>query len=89
MAERRTIDKEQFSTTCRSIRFNRELGSNEINESDFPYEKDDDPRTSTFRGLSIDSSDEYKRHLIHFESTVNLIHMKLMKVIYNARNMMT
>jgi hypothetical protein len=41
-----------------SIRFNCELDSNEIEESELHLEKHDDPRISTFRGISIDSSDE-------------------------------
>jgi hypothetical protein len=41
-----------------SIRFNRESDANEIDESDPQYEKHDDPRISTFRGISIDRSDE-------------------------------
>jgi hypothetical protein len=41
-----------------SIRLSRESGSNEIDESDSQFEKHDDPRISTFRGISIDSSDE-------------------------------
>jgi hypothetical protein len=41
-----------------SIRFNRELDSNEIDESDLQLEKHDDPRISTLLGISMDSSDE-------------------------------
>jgi hypothetical protein len=36
------------------MRFNREFDSNEIDESDLQNEKHDDPRISTFRGISID-----------------------------------
>jgi hypothetical protein len=41
-----------------SIRFNREFDSNEIDESDLQDEKHDDPRISTFRGISIDLTDD-------------------------------
>jgi hypothetical protein len=34
--------------------FRCESGSNEIDESNTQYEKHDDPRISTFRGISID-----------------------------------
>jgi hypothetical protein len=37
-----------------SIRANRESDSNEIDESDLHFVKHDDPRISTFRGISID-----------------------------------
>jgi hypothetical protein len=37
-----------------SIRINREFDSNESDESDPQPEKHDDPRISTFRGISID-----------------------------------
>jgi hypothetical protein len=41
-----------------SIRVNREFDSNKIEESDLHSEKHNDPRISTFRGISIDSSGE-------------------------------
>jgi hypothetical protein len=41
-----------------SIRFNREFVSNEIDESNRQSEKHDDPRISTFRGISIERSDD-------------------------------
>jgi hypothetical protein len=41
-----------------SIRVNREFDSNEIDESDSHRSKHDDPKISTFRGISIDSSDD-------------------------------
>jgi hypothetical protein len=62
------------------ICFNREPDSNEINESNPQSEKHDDPRISTFREISIDLSNN--------DAIVNLIQMKLMKVIYKIRNMM-
>jgi hypothetical protein len=34
------------------------LDSNEIDERELQYEKHDDPRMSTFRGISIDSSNK-------------------------------
>jgi hypothetical protein len=34
------------------------LDSNDTDESDSQCEKHDDPKISTFRGLSIDASDE-------------------------------
>jgi hypothetical protein len=40
------------------IRINREFDSNEINESDSQNEKHDNPRISTFPGISSDSSDQ-------------------------------
>jgi hypothetical protein len=40
------------------MRFNREFDSNEIDESDSQDLKHDDPRILTFRGISIDRSDE-------------------------------
>jgi hypothetical protein len=51
--EGRTNDLEKDS-----IRVNHELDSNEIDERDSQLENHDDPRISTFRGISIDSSDE-------------------------------
>jgi hypothetical protein len=57
-----TITKNQ---TCPSEpvsrRFNREFDSNEIDESDLQFLKHSDPRISTFRGISIDSSDEHEK----------------------------
>jgi hypothetical protein len=58
MVEGTMIDKESSLKTLVSIRFNREFDSNEINDSDSQDEKHDDPRISTFRGISIDRSDE-------------------------------
>jgi hypothetical protein len=55
------------------IQFNREFDSNEIDESDLQREKTDDSRSSTFRGISSDSSDDLKMHRIQFEAIVNLI----------------
>jgi hypothetical protein len=46
------------SSAAASIRFNFELNPNEIDESDLRLKKYDDPRISTFRRISIDSSDE-------------------------------
>jgi hypothetical protein len=43
-----------------STRFKCEPGSKEIDESDSQSEKHDDPTISTFRGISIDVSDEYE-----------------------------
>jgi hypothetical protein len=40
------------------MRFNSESDSNEIDESDSQHAKHDGPRISTFRGISIDRSDE-------------------------------
>jgi hypothetical protein len=37
-----------------SIRFNEDGRSNEIDKSDVQYSKHDDPRISTFRGITID-----------------------------------
>jgi hypothetical protein len=42
------------------MRINREFDSNEIDESDSQDEKQDDPRISTFRGISIDRSDDFE-----------------------------
>jgi hypothetical protein len=44
-----------------SMRINREFDSDEIDESDLQFEKHDYPRNSTFRGISIDVSDEYEK----------------------------
>jgi hypothetical protein len=41
-----------------STRINREFDSNEIDESDPQFKKQNDPRISTFRGISIDLSDD-------------------------------
>jgi hypothetical protein len=41
-----------------AICFSSESGSNKIDESDWQPEKHDEPRTSTFRGIMIDSIDE-------------------------------
>jgi hypothetical protein len=41
-----------------SIQINRELDSNEIDESDSQCPKHDDQRISAFRGISIDSSND-------------------------------
>jgi hypothetical protein len=46
--------------TVVSTRFKCEPGSKEIDESDRQDEKHDDSRISTFRGISIDLSDEYE-----------------------------
>jgi hypothetical protein len=46
-----------------SIRVNCEFDSNEIDESDSHHEKHDEPRISTPRGITIDSSDEYANTL--------------------------
>jgi hypothetical protein len=43
-----------------SIRFNCEEESNEIDESDSHFEKHDEPRISTRRGIKIDSSTEFE-----------------------------
>jgi hypothetical protein len=42
------------------MRLNREVKSNVIDESDRHPEKHDDPRISTFRGITIDRSDEHE-----------------------------
>jgi hypothetical protein len=41
-----------------SMRLSCKLGSNEIGEYDIQYKKHDDPRISTLRGISIESSDD-------------------------------
>jgi hypothetical protein len=46
------------SQACHSIRVNRESDSNEIDESDPQYEKHDEQRIPTVRGIMIDRSDE-------------------------------
>jgi hypothetical protein len=53
-----------------SIQVNRELDSNEIDESDLHSEKHDDPIISTFGGISIDSSDDHENGYDRFESIV-------------------
>jgi hypothetical protein len=45
---------DERDNTSDSIRVSCELDSNEIDESDSQSEKHDDPRISTFRGISID-----------------------------------
>jgi hypothetical protein len=40
------------------MRVNREFDSNKSDESDVQYEKHDEQRISTLRGIKIDSSDE-------------------------------
>jgi hypothetical protein len=50
-----TIDlSDEDENACHSIRVNRESDSNVIDESDLQYEKHDEQRTSTFRGITID-----------------------------------
>jgi hypothetical protein len=54
-----TITENQTPANAQgSRRFNLEYDSNEIDESESQREKHDDPRISTFRGISIDRSDE-------------------------------
>jgi hypothetical protein len=55
------IDKESPSKTLGSIRFNRESGSNEIDESDSQYEKHDDPTISISEQILMDDNDEKLR----------------------------
>jgi hypothetical protein len=56
-----TIDSmDEHKNTPDSIRVNREFDSNEIDESDPQYQKHDEPRISTPRGIEIDRSDEYE-----------------------------
>jgi hypothetical protein len=69
-----------------SIRINRESHSNEIDESELQQERHDDPRMSIFRGIIVDSSNEDENAQIQFESIVNLIQMKSMKVICILKN---
>jgi hypothetical protein len=45
---------DEYENADDSIRINREFASNEMDESEKQYEKDDDPRISTLRGISID-----------------------------------
>jgi hypothetical protein len=59
MAEGTITDNQTRSNVQVSRRFNREFDSNEIDESDLQSRKHDDPRISTFRGISIDPSDEH------------------------------
>jgi hypothetical protein len=50
-----TIDSsDEDENALDSIRVNRELDSNEIDESDLHQEKHDDPRISTLLGITID-----------------------------------
>jgi hypothetical protein len=51
---------DELNNACDSIRFNPEFDLNEIDESDSQSEKQNDPRISTFREISIDRSDEYE-----------------------------
>jgi hypothetical protein len=46
-------DKGTFGKTQLSIILSRESDSNEIDESNLQSEKHNDPRISTFRGISI------------------------------------
>jgi hypothetical protein len=43
-----------------SIRFNDDGDSNEIHENESQYEKQDDPRISTWHGITIDPSVKYE-----------------------------
>jgi hypothetical protein len=61
MFEETIIDALRRANASISIRFKRESGSNEIDESDLHPQKHDDPRISTFRGISIESSDENEK----------------------------
>jgi hypothetical protein len=54
-----------------------------IDESEEQHEKQFEPRISTFRGITIDSSDEFENADDSIRINLNLIQMRLMKVIYN------
>jgi hypothetical protein len=56
MVDGTIIEKESPPKALVSIRFNREPRSNEIDKSVKQFEKHDDPRISTFRGIRIDRS---------------------------------
>jgi hypothetical protein len=45
---------DEYENAFNSIRVNREFDSNEIDESDLQFEKQFDPRISTFLGIKID-----------------------------------
>jgi hypothetical protein len=45
---------DEYENASDSIRVNREFDSNEIDVSDSQYEKHDEPRISTPRGITID-----------------------------------
>jgi DNA-dependent RNA polymerase auxiliary subunit epsilon len=53
-----TISTFSRSNARDSIRFNCEFDSNVIDESELQYEKQDELRISTFRGIMIDLSDD-------------------------------
>jgi hypothetical protein len=49
------MDSSDENANARDLmRIKRELDSNDIDESELQGEKHDDPRISTFRGISID-----------------------------------
>jgi hypothetical protein len=72
-----------------SIRVNRELDSNKIDESDSQYEKYDHLRISTFHAISLTQGMNHQMLTIRFELALNVIQMKLVKVIDKMRNIMT
>jgi glucan biosynthesis protein len=60
IVEGATIEEWNHWSKRVSIRFNCEFDSNEMNNGRRHPQKIDEPRISTFRGISIDSSDEYE-----------------------------
>jgi hypothetical protein len=50
--------RDELANAHDSMPINREFDSNELDESDFDDEKHGEPCISTFRGISIDSSDD-------------------------------
>jgi hypothetical protein len=63
---------EEYDNASDSIRFNRRSGSIDIDDSNLQDGKHDNPIFSTFRGISIDISDDCENapELIHFNPGV-------------------
>jgi hypothetical protein len=59
-----------------------------MDESDSQFEKHSEQRISTLDGIIIDRVMKMKMQMIQFVSIVNLIQMKLRKVIHNMKNSM-
>jgi hypothetical protein len=82
-----TIDwSDENENASDSIRVKCEFDSNAIEESEEQLKKHFDPTISTFLGIKIDWRDENETLQIQFVSSVNLIQMRLMKVIDKMRN---
>jgi hypothetical protein len=69
-----------------SIRINREVDSNEMDESVCNMKNNMNKEFQHWMESKLIEVMNMKMHLIQFVSIVNLIQMKLMKLIYNMKN---